>query len=153
MSPRTLKSKLQDVEALKAKLAKAEAEIKSARESVIERIADLFEPDLVAELTAMETSRLSVSIVDGAVKVTLGGAAPKRTGGGAKVEITEPVSRTFKGQDYSLEPGADGTLTVSGPEGEIGTATSATGAAKVVLAHVNGAAPKSVNGAAWWALT
>ena len=91
MTAKTLRSKLADLESLKAKLAAAEAEITGARESVIDRVAELFEAELIAELTAMEITKLTISFVDDEVKVALqaGGNGNGGNGGAKAAEYWE----------------------------------------------------------------
>lgn len=149
MSPKTLKSKIKEMEALKAKLAAAEAELSDARESVIEKVEDLFDETLVGELSAMEITRLSVSVLDGEAKVSLGGSATKRKGGGkaSNVEIPEEgVERTYKGETFKLVKAGE-ELEVSKDGELVGVFTSLTGAALGITGQ-----SKGINGPRWWNL-
>ena len=149
MSPKTLQAKLKEMETLKAKLEKAEEEIKTARASVIERVADLFDSGLVAELTAMEITKLTVTLTDDGAKVALGGASPRRGGRTrADVEIpAEGIERTYKGETFKLVKAGD-ELEVSKDGELVGVFTSLTAAALGVTGQERG-----VNGPRWWKIT
>ena len=85
MTAKSVQTKLQELEALRAKLAEAEAEIKGARESVIASVRDLFDDGTLATLRAMEVARITVDLSDDGVQVTLREAGTSNGGnGGAK---------------------------------------------------------------------
>ena len=91
MTAKSVQTKLQELEALRAKLAEAEAEIKGARESVIASVRDLFDDGTLATLRAMEVRRIVVDLADDEVKVALqaGGNGNGGNGGAKAAEYWE----------------------------------------------------------------
>lgn len=147
MSPK-LKKQLTEIEELKRKLAEAEATVKTARSKATTKVQGLFDPKLVEELRGLEIKKLTVSITEESVNVSLGGVSGRRSGSGGAVEIPEGgVERTYKNEAYKLVKVGDDFEVSKGDE-SLGTFSSLTAAAL----HITGQT-KGVNGPRWWKLT
>ena len=86
---KTLKAKMDEAAAARAKLAELESAVAESRESVVESVRDLFDDGMLDTLRAMAVKRIVVDIGEDGAKVALqaGASGNGGNGNGAKAQL------------------------------------------------------------------
>jgi hypothetical protein len=150
---KALTAKMKAIEDLKKKLAEAESEVETSRETIMAEVKERL-VELAPDLRALGTSRIVIEITDEEIKVTVGGekaakAVGTSNGNGHKTELPEGCvyERKYKGKNYTLKV-EDGELNVRDEYNvHCGTFTSPTAAAQWIIGN-----KKSINGRGWWSI-
>jgi len=85
-----MQSKIEEMTALKARIAAMEAEIQETRDDLMARIRDLFDEELADSLRAMELNRVVVDVTETGVDIALRKVGTKgkgSSGNGEKAQM------------------------------------------------------------------